>query len=328
MIRRHKKFGLFFFVVAVVLGLATAAGSFQGSPAHAQVNRNGTVSLTAAQTEVYEGGAVVVTLTRSGGPTDVAVPVQVRSWEDNRASGGNNPSNQIHDITIEPGQNTATLTFTAYVDGESETASDLLTVEIQSVGGGYQVGNPSSATVEINDPPSDSAIIELSTPSTTSVTEGNFVSYKLRRSGDLSGKLKVQVRYDDPHELLRGNHFDPLPYRYLDPEIEIGVGDDERNLTLRIPDDQRDLDGESQYFTLTVLPSDDYLLGNTGLSTGITWEVTDNDDAQELQICIGAYLDHRPAFSEHGDPGESYLRTCPNNHICLHTRTRRGDLLL
>ena len=45
------------------------------------------------------------------------------------------------------------------------------------------------------------------------------------------------------------------------------------------------MDGQS--FTLTVAPSDDYLLGNTGLSTDTTWEVTDNDTAQELELQFG-----------------------------------------
>ena len=38
---------------------------------------------------------------------------------------------------------------------------------------------------------------------------------------------------------------------------------------------------------MTVVPSDDYLLGNTGLSTDTTWEVTDNDTAQELELHFG-----------------------------------------
>ena len=67
MIRRHKKFGLFFFVVAVVLGLATAAGSFQGSPAHAQTVTTPSITIATDQASVYEGGLAVFRLTLHGG---------------------------------------------------------------------------------------------------------------------------------------------------------------------------------------------------------------------------------------------------------------------
>ena len=283
MIRRRTEFGLFFLVVAVVLGLATAIGAFQGSPAHAQEKHNGTVSLSTDQTEVYEGAAVVVTLNRNGGPMGQAVNVRVNSWEYNRTTGfGVNPSSQDHNVTIEPGQDTATLTFTAYVDGVSEPGYDVVNVSIQEVYNGYQKGSPGQVNIEINDPPSSSAIIGISS-SLGTVAEGGIAVFTLHRSGDLSADVTVNLRHDDPHELLRGNHWDPPPY--YTTEYTIQANDDERNLTLHIPDDQRDVDGQS--FTLTVAPSDDYLLGNTGLSTDTTWEVTDNDTAQVLELQFG-----------------------------------------
>ena len=283
MIRRRTEFGLFFLVVAVVLGLATAIGAFQGSPAHAQEKHNGTVSLSTDQTEVYEGAAVVVTLNRNGGPMGQAVNVRVNSWEYNRTTGfGVNPSSQDHNVTIEPGQDTATLTFTAYVDGVSEPGYDVVNISIQEVYNGYQKGSPGQVNIEINDPPSSSAIIGISS-SLGTVAEGGIAVFTLHRSGDLSADVTVNLRHDDPHELLRGNHWDPPPY--YTTEYTIQANDDERDLTLSIPDDQRDVDGQS--FTLTVAPSDDYLLGNTGLSTDTTWEVTDNDTAQELELQFG-----------------------------------------
>ena len=183
MIRRRTEFGLFFLVVAVVLGLATAIGAFQGSPAHAQGNHNGTVRLTTTQTEVYEGAAALFTLTRSGGPVGQAVDVRIQSSEQDRTIGfGDNPSSQIHNVTIEPGQNTATLTVTAYVDGVSETGFDPLDVDITDVGSGYQRGNPSRATVEINDPPGSSAIIGISSSFGTA-PEGGFATFASAAAG-------------------------------------------------------------------------------------------------------------------------------------------------
>ena len=52
--RRSKKFGLFFFVVAVVLGLATATGAFQGSPAHAQPVASLGVTISETSLEIEE----------------------------------------------------------------------------------------------------------------------------------------------------------------------------------------------------------------------------------------------------------------------------------
>ena len=140
---RHKATRLLFLAAAVVLGLVMAAGDFQGPPVHAQGNHNGTVRLTTTQTRVYEGAAVLFTLTRFGGPMGEAVTVRLQSWEHNRTTGfGVNPSSQIHYVTIEPWQDTATLTFTTYVDGVSETGYDPLDVNITDVDSGYQSGQP------------------------------------------------------------------------------------------------------------------------------------------------------------------------------------------
>ena len=55
MIRRRSEFGLFFFVVAaVVLGLATAAGAFQGSPAHGQTAASPGVTISETSLEIEE----------------------------------------------------------------------------------------------------------------------------------------------------------------------------------------------------------------------------------------------------------------------------------
>ena len=62
MIRRHKKFGLFFFVAAVVLGLAMAAGAFQGSPAHAQPVASPGVTISETSLEIEEENTALYTV--------------------------------------------------------------------------------------------------------------------------------------------------------------------------------------------------------------------------------------------------------------------------
>ena len=274
-------------------------------------DQTGRVYLSTDQTEVYEGAEVLFTITRSGGSMSEAVDVQIQSSESNLDTfTGSNPSSQTHNVIIGPWQDTATLSLTAYVDRRIETGSDPLQVDITNAGSGYETGNPSSATVEVNDPPSTSAIIRVSRASQT-VSEGEYAGFNISRGGATSTDITVKLRYDDPHELLRGDHWDPPPP--LETEITIEAGRVEPFFhAFVVPDDQRDVDGRS--FTLTVLPSDDYLLGDRGTSTSATVSVTDNDDAQELQLHWG-YLDHRQGYSG-WETGESYL-LCPNNHICL-----------
>ena len=55
MIRRRSKFGLFYFAVAVVLGLVIAAGAFQGSPAHAQTAASPGVTISETSLQIEEG---------------------------------------------------------------------------------------------------------------------------------------------------------------------------------------------------------------------------------------------------------------------------------
>ncbi len=62
MIRRRSKFGLFYFVVAVVLGLAIAAGAFQGSPAHAQTAASPGVTISETSLEIEEQNTAIYTV--------------------------------------------------------------------------------------------------------------------------------------------------------------------------------------------------------------------------------------------------------------------------
>ena len=62
----------------------------------------GTVSLTTAQTEVYEGAEVLLTLTRSGGPMGEAMTVRLTSRESNHQTGTINQSKRVHEVTFEP----------------------------------------------------------------------------------------------------------------------------------------------------------------------------------------------------------------------------------
>ncbi|MCY4530593.1 MAG: hypothetical protein OXD46_16395, partial [Chloroflexi bacterium] len=262
----------------------------------------GTVTLTADQSSVYEGQEVTFTLTRTGGPMGEPVTVQLESSEPNQAFGlmppESNPSSQAHQVTMEPWQTTATLGVIAYVDSIDESGGDPLRVRVTSVGTGYSQGSPNAQTVEVNDPPSGAAVITLSA-STTAVAEGNAAVFTLTRTGGYTtAELAVDVHVDDPSEFLRGNHFDEAPD--IPSQVTFDADSTSATVTLTAVDDQRDLpDGN---FSFSVMPSGNYHLGNTGLSTSATVSVTDNDDAQQLRLRWG-YVDSRdPSWEQ----GESY----------------------
>ena len=249
------------------------------------------------------------TLTRVGGPMDKAVRVRVQTDEPNRIIGfGNNPSYQIHNVTVEPWQSTTTLVVAAYVDDVSET-QDWMDISFLQVSSPYQFGNPNRGKVLINDPPPGSTIIALSADKTI-MAEGETATFTLTRTGgDTTQELAVDIEVDDPSEFLRGNHFDAAPD--IPEQVVFSADSTSQTISLTAPDDQRDVTDGS--FAVTVLPSSGYFPGNPGLSTTATVAVTDNDTAQELQFEWG-WLSHELQYSS-WEPGESWL-SCDSGGDC------------
>ena len=260
---------------------------------------SGTVTLTTDQTNAVEGGETVFKLTRVGGPVSQTVTAQVKTWEPNREPNtGVNPSSQIHNVTIQPWETIAKFSVYPYVDGVEETDTDALNAIIETLSSPYTMGSPLGASIEINDPPSGSALVTISgTPS--SVAEGGTATFTFTRSGgDTTGALTVNIRVDDPEDFLRGNHWDMEPE--FPTTVEFTANVTSQTMTMTVPDDQRDLtDGD---IIVNVLTSSDYLLGNTGQGTSAEVVVTDNDDAQELTFDWG-YVDYEDSWGQ----GESWL---------------------
>ena len=272
----------------------------------------GTVTLTTAQTEVYEGATVLFTLTRSGGPMGEARTVEVKTRERNR-----NPANQIqkgfyYDVTFKPWQSTATLSVLAYVDGEAEeNADDTLEAALNDVGTGYQIGNADAVVVEINDPPNSIPIVDISSYPAV-VDEGDDAVFTLTRSGDTSPEVTVDIRFEDSYELLRGNHWEPAPD--LPTAVTIPAGVTTLDVVVPIPDDQRDVPGSKGFF-LEIKPSDDYLIGGLHWGTLASIDVIDNDTAQELEFYWGflGEEDDEPAWED----GQAW-RNCVTYTSCIH----------
>ena len=259
-IRRHKKFGLFFFVVAVVLGLATAAGSFQGSPAHAQTVATPTIAIATDQATVYEGGLAVFRLTLHGGQSG-PIDVQVKTWESDRI----NATERVHDVHFSSGSRFNTLSVLAYIDAQRDVGVLNASV-LPSTDGSYQVDAQDSATVDVLDVRGTNAPAGLTAiglwAGAGSVGEGwsHPIEFRLDRYGETSDPLTVGVRIDDPQGTLRGNHWDPPPV--LPTQVEFAAGSTSEDLFILVPDDQRYLQGAS--FKVVVLPSTEYLIRGSG----------------------------------------------------------------
>ena len=272
----------------------------------------GTVVLGTIKTEVYEGAEVDFILVRVGGPMGEARTVEVKTRERNR-----NPANQIqkgfyYDVTFKPWQSRATLSVLAYVDGEAEeNDDDTLEVALHDVGTGYQIGNPAVAVVEINDPPDSIPIVDI-TSYPEVVDEGDDAVFTLTRSGDTSPEVTVDIRFEDNYEVLRGNHWEPAPD--LPTAVTIPAGATTHEVTVPVPDDQRDVPG-LRGFLLEIKPSDDYLIGGLDWGTLASIDVRDNDTAQELEFYWGflGEEEDEPAWED----GQAW-RNCVTATPCIH----------
>ena len=261
---------------------------------------NGKVILNADVSTVVEGEEVVLTLTRKdGGPIGQELRVQVETLETNRVVGfGNNPSIQRPWITFPPWEDSVSYSVYPYVDGEAEDGVDRLQANIHIISGNrYTEGNPNSASVDIDDPPSGSAFVTLS-GAPSSMAEGESATFTLTRTGgDTTQPLTVDIRVHDPQDFLRGNHWDAAPD--IPTQVEFTANALTQTLTLTTPDDQRALtDGNIKVW---VLPGTGYLLANTGVETSATVSVTDNDTPQVLSLKWG-YLDFSDGSWEEGEP--------------------------
>ena len=212
------------------------------------------------------------------------------------------PSDQNHHVTFEPWEDSVPFSVYPYVDGVTESGADQLQAEIESVSGSrYTTGNPYTATVEINDPPSGTAFVGLS-GAPSSMAEGETATHTFTRTGgDTDKPLTVDIRVDDLQDFLRGNHWDTAPT--VPTQVVFPAHSTSQTITLTAPDDQRDLThGDVKVW---VLPGSGYLLGNAGVETSHTVEITDNDEAQELTFDWG-WLSERDRSWE---AGQTY-RTC------------------
>ena len=280
---RYRKAGrLFLLTAGLALALAVAIPVLYPPPAHSQANTSA-ITIAADQVSVYEGGLATFTLTRHGGHVN-PITVQVKTWEPDWDTPSPNPTEQTHDVHFAQGSRVATLHLAAYKDTRADTANTTLKAQIQAASdSSYTVSSTDLATVEVVDYGSSPPLPLISIAYVAaSITEGATAEFELTRTGDTAPAVSVDIRVEDPGNLLRGNHWDQPPEVHT--QVDFDAGEGTQTLSLPVPDDLRDMPSDD--LKVVVLPSSDYLFAE-GLEVSDSIWVNDNDAAQELELNFG-----------------------------------------
>ena len=270
----------------------------------------GTVTLSTTATTVQEGDQVVYTLTRVDGKRAEEITVQVRTWEPNRADSernnpsqhdphGNHPALGSHGDAHGPrlrghrrgaGSRQAPSQDHLRDRGRLRTRNGRL----------HRRGDQRPAQHQRRRDPGSGQHRHQRGRQTATFT---FT----RTGGDTTQALTVDIRVDDSHGFLRGNHWEPAPD--IPTEVVFAANETTKTITLTALDDERDVAAGA--FSVTVLPGTGYHPANTGLSTTAGVIVVDNDVPQELSFQWG-WIDFGDSDWE---TGQSYLQcngTCAN----------------
>ena len=282
MTRHPKAVACLFLTAAAALGLAAAYVAFSAQPAHAQTDTSA-ITIAADRVSIYEGGLATFTLTRYGGHIG-PLTVQVKTWEPDWDTPAPNPTERTHDVVFARGSRIATLRVAAYRDPRVDPADTTLNAQIQAPSdNSYTVSSTDLATVEVVDYGTSAPLPVISIARVSgSITEGGTAEFRLTRGGDTAPAVTVDIRVEDPGNVLRGNHWDPPPQ--VPTQVDIAAGQTWVTLSMPVPDDLRDI--YSDDLKVVVLPSFDYLLG-VGTEVSASVRVRDNDAAQELELNFG-----------------------------------------
>ena len=259
------------------------------------------IEIDTAQTTVYEGQKVTYTITRVGGAIGEELTVVLDTYE----AGRYNSTLTEHRVTFPPWRHSLDLIVLAPVDDDSEPGTNTFAAELRCVNSlPYNCGTKWYVDIEIDDAPQSGQFVSVSARA-TSIVEGGYTTLTFTRTGGSTTQdLAVALRVDDREDRLRGNHWDPAPE--IPTQLVIPAGSTTAAITLTFPDDQRDLPSAG-LVVVSILPSNSYFLDNTG--TSVALGITDNDDAQELNLEWGLIDSNDPNWN----PGESYILDCAGN---------------
>ena len=158
--------------------------------------------------------------------------------------------------------------------GRGNTSGPTWDIRLRSTNSTKEHDSRSRAKFRILD--DDQPTISLSVNS-TSVTEGDAVTFTLTRGRNTTEDLIVGVSVDDPGGFLEGNFStDAIT---VPSGVVFAPGDVTKSVALTPPDDWRDISNSALTFTVMVEPEYE-IVG----SASLTVQVTDNDVAPQVQI--------------------------------------------
>lgn len=244
---------------------AVALLALVGGAADAQ-----TVSLSAADTGVDEGGSTTLTVTRSGS-TAGAVTVEVGFGSGSTAAAGE-VSLSPTSLTIPAGQTAATTTLSASED--TDTVDESVVVEIRSAQGA-SVGTPRSVTLAVRDNDVPRVTLEVGGgTSNLTVDEGGQTTITARLSRAASERVDIQLATTGDTDAFSVN---PLT-------VQIPAGQTSGTATLRAAEDADTADE-------TVTVSINGVSGGGAVANGAqtrTITIRDNDGGATPLVTLAA----------------------------------------
>ena len=235
---------------------------------------------------VPEGQQITLSVERVYGYLLEPFTVRVRSWEPNRQRpDGTNPTDQVQEVTFPAipltdrflpfrASETQTQSLTvATADDTSYEPRDALKLSASwTIGGQVR----SSGTTEVRIQDDDLPTISLSAD-TTSITEGDPVTFTLTRSNNTAVESIVGVSVDDPGGVLDGAFASEAVS--APTNVVFAAGEAVKEIVLTPPDDWRDIPDNT--LTFTVKPAREYQIVG---ADSVTVDVADNDVAPQVQI--------------------------------------------
>jgi hypothetical protein len=247
----------------------TGGGTQQPPP----TNSPGTLQLVSSIFAGGEGGAVLISVTRTGG-TKGSVSVNYNTVA-GTASAGADFSPRSGTLTWSDGDSTPKSFSVPLVDDTAPEPTETFSVTLEGVTGGATLGSPATATVSISDndsptPPQPAGALQFSASNYTIAENGGAVTITVTRTGGTAGEVTVQY-LTGPSSAVAGSD-----YTATSGVLSWGAGDaGAKSFTIPVIDDTTTENTETFFVTLNN-PTGGATLGAPATST-VT--ITDNDVA-------------------------------------------------
>ena len=235
---------------------------------------------------VPEGQSITLSVERVYGYLIEPFTVRVDTWEPNQQRpDGTNPTDRVYEVTfpaipltdrflpfVASETQSQTLTIATGDDVDYEPRDTLKLRASWTIHGQDRRSPITEVLIQDDDLPT----ISLSAD-TTSITEGEPVTFTLTRGNNTAVESIVGVSVDDPGGFLDGDY--PSEAVSKPTNVVFAAGESVKEIVLTPPDDVRDIPDST--LTFTVKPAQEYQI--TGADS-VTVDVADNDVAPQVQI--------------------------------------------